>query len=211
MNRAKNSIGTKSSVPVLATLICAAAFSPLIPSVHAQDFVLDTYYDCAKATNGKAYCRQVGKGSGYFPISDDFLERFVALKSGNSSSAPVATARQNPNTTSTNTVAIQKLTADASEIRGLLDLYGKMIAEQKQVTAQEGGAAGAAAQAIAILNARIAELQQQFKEKTTELSTYQTSVRPNTLTCVFLRGRPRNCFRRFRGIFPAHPRLANFG
>ena len=50
--------------------------------MHAQDFVLDTYYDCAKATNGKAYCRQVGKGSGYFPISDDFLERFVALKSG---------------------------------------------------------------------------------------------------------------------------------
>ena len=85
----KIKVNMRPRASVLATLICAAAFSPLIPSVRAQDFVLDNYYDCAKATNGKAYCRQVGKGSGYFPVSDDFLERFVALKSGNGNSTPV--------------------------------------------------------------------------------------------------------------------------
>jgi hypothetical protein len=163
-----------SRASAFAGLLCATG--ALVFPALAQDFVLDSYYDCARATNGKSYCKQVGKGGNYFPVPDEFLVRLMVSKLGQQN---VTTNTTVTASTTTNTPAIQGLTNDASEIRGLIDLYTKMIAEQKQVATGDDDPAGTASQAIAILNGRIAELQKQFKDKTTQLSTYQTSIRPN--------------------------------
>ncbi len=145
-----------------ARLSGAAGAMTLAFAVQAQDFVLDTYYDCARATNTKSYCKQVGKGSNYFPVSDEFLARFMTLKSGqqnNASSTGAGAAVPVVNVVNaTNTLSIQVLTNDASEIRGLIDLYTRMIAEQKQISTNENEDASTAGQAIEILNNRIAEL-----------------------------------------------------
>jgi len=165
--------------------------------VRAQDFVLDGFYNCAKATNGRPYCQQVGKGANYFPVTDEFLQLFFSARTGSVRPAPGGTPAQlqatQPSgaggsvvqlqqniTTINNTVVVDNLKKDASEARGLIALYSKMIAEQKNQSSKDGGDASEAAnQAIAILNARIETLRQSFTTSTTELSRYQTSIRPN--------------------------------
>ncbi|KAA2234701.1 hypothetical protein [Salinarimonas soli] len=47
----------------------------------AQQFVLEGFYDCARATNNRTYCRQRGKQS-FVPVSEEFFARFQAIRSG---------------------------------------------------------------------------------------------------------------------------------
>ena len=168
---------------------------------NAQDFSRDGFYGCARATNGKAYCKQVGRGENYFPVSDEFLQRFMTAKAGSapapipnrpgsmeavapppSGSGNVTQQQQQQNITNTtvnNTVIVQNLQRDASEARGLIELYTKMIEEQKKQSVQSGDGGAAAVAAVDVLNQRAELLRKQFAQNTTELGRYQTSIRPN--------------------------------
>jgi len=194
--------------------VCAAALALAALPAWSQDFVLDNNYDCAKATNGKAYCKQVGKGLNYFPVSEEFLNRFLSARSG--AAAPAShnetTVQQQQIVTNTtnNTVIIQALTNDASEIRGLIDLYTAMISEQKEVASKTDADADAAAQAIEILSERVNGLQRQFSEKTTKLSNYQTSIRPNDPESRITARKASELFPKVPWYIPGSPETGEF-
>ncbi len=144
-------------------------------NAFSQDFVFDGYRGCTRATNGKAYCQRPGNDT-YFPVSDQFLQRFEAQRD-----ATAARPQTVINNTTTNVVVVQRLENEASDLRGLMDLYRVIIQEQRQeaVDSTCGSVSGVAQEAITALNARVAEVQGQFRERTTELSQYTTSIKPN--------------------------------
>jgi hypothetical protein len=176
-------------------LLLAWAFGFIIPecpigssSAQAQSFSVDGFYDCDRATNGKAYCKKTGKGDGYFQVTDAFLAKFNTLRAGASSTMaqPVASAQpnvtqtqQNVTQTTNNNVVIQNLTNDASETKGLIELYKTLLSEQTEIAKGGSGSPDTANDAVVIFQSRIKALQNQFTATTTELSTYQTSIRPN--------------------------------
>lgn len=83
-----------------------------------------------------------------------------------------------PAVTTVSTNVVVSLKSDAADLRGMISLFKEMIAEQKAL-ARPNDSADVAQQAISVLTQRMTELQGQFREATTQLSTYTTSVRPN--------------------------------
>ena len=153
-----------------------AIFAALtVSSALCQDFTYEGYRGCTRATNGKAYCQRPGNET-YFPVSDLFLQRFETQRD-----AAAARPQTVINNTTTNVLVVQRLETEASDLRGLMDLYRGIIQEQRQEAADSacGSVSGVAQEAVAALNARIADLQGQFRERTTELSQYMTSIKPN--------------------------------
>lgn len=81
--------------------------------------------------------------------------------------------------------SVDKLTVNVTEIRGLIVLYNTMIDEQKAVAeappteCNGSGNQSVATQAIAAVKAKISFLQADFRDKTTILSRYSTSIKPN--------------------------------
>ena len=77
-----------------------------------------------------------------------------------------------------NTVVVN-LTQNAAELRGLITMFNAMIEEQRKIAADNAGLSDVALQSVAVLQERVMKLQAQFLDTTTELSHYQTSIKPN--------------------------------
>jgi hypothetical protein len=77
------------------------------------------------------------------------------------------------------TQVVVALTADAAETRGMITMYKAIIDEQQKMAADDPNLSDVANQAIAVLGDRIKTLQALFLDKTTELSRYRTSIKPN--------------------------------
>lgn len=169
----------------LAAATALAFFLPI--AAHAKHFVLDGYYGCARATNGHAYCNEVGHGDLYFQVNDDFLALYVR-KRAEYLQAQQAPPTQKTTETTVGEVAVeQKLNADASETREMLVLFKSIRQEQAQVQKQPAksgpcggiGNGSVAQQAVAVLDQRIKQLQGKYDDAKTKLTRYLTSVHPD--------------------------------
>ncbi len=77
-----------------------------------------------------------------------------------------------------NTVIVN-LTQNAAEARGLIIMFNAIINEQRKMATDDARLSDVALQTVAVLQARVLKLQAQFLDTTTELSHYQTSIKPN--------------------------------
>jgi hypothetical protein len=77
------------------------------------------------------------------------------------------------------TVVVQRLETEAAELRGMADLFKIILREQMGQNTGTGTCQGVATQTAVVLNSRIREIQSKFTERTTELSRYVASVKPN--------------------------------
>ena len=66
---------------------------------------------------------------------------------------------------------------DAADIRGLAALFKGMIEEQRRLTSPDD--ANVAQQSISLLTQRVQELEAQYQDKATQLSSYGVPIRPD--------------------------------
>lgn len=165
-----------------AVMLAMAAVTATADPSLAQQYVLEGYYDCARATNGRTYCRQRGKQS-YVPVSEEFFARFNAVRSG----APVGgntvvqqeIVVQQPqvNNTTVN-VVVQSLGQEYADLDGQITLLAGLVEEQRVLRGEGKEPAAAVDQTIAAIEARLGDLRKSKTEKVREASRYQTSIRP---------------------------------
>jgi hypothetical protein len=74
---------------------------------------------------------------------------------------------------------IATLTNEAAEDGGLIVMFNAIIDEQQKMAADDASLSDVAGQAIEVLQTRVKEIQARFFDKTTELSRYRTSIKPN--------------------------------
>jgi hypothetical protein len=166
-----------------AVLLSAAALS-WAGGAWAQSFVIDSYYDCQRATNGRAYCKRVGRPANYEAVSDAFFARYTAARTGQPLAPAVVVQEAPTNVTNqavavtNNVVIINGLKSEASEVRGQIELMTKVLEEQKALRASAPDAY-VIDETISVLEGRIKELKGQFREKTVQLSKYLTSIKPD--------------------------------
>ena len=135
------------------------------------------------AQAGRPSERPSTAGLSVIPSASTGRERSVTAESqpypptdGPSQQAAAPAPVQNVTNVSTNVVVALK--SDAADLRGMISLFKEMIAEQRTL-ARLDNSSDVAQQAISVLMQRMTELQVQFRETTTQLSTYVTSVKPN--------------------------------
>jgi len=167
-----------SSPLVIATLVCGVP----IAGALAQSVVLNGLYDCQKATNGRSYCKKQGAPpeAQWAPVSEEFFLQYEAARNGGAAPAQPQTVvtQQSESTVVNNNVLIVNLTADAATIKGQIALLEALLSEQQ--TVQGASADGSATQqTIKAIQDRLSELKSRFHDKTTELSRYQTSIKPD--------------------------------
>ncbi len=121
---------------------------------------------------GTRIVKSSARETGHFPVSDTFLGRFMAQ-----SATPQPSTPPPPSVTNVSNNVVVALKSDAADIRGMMALFQGMIDEQKKMNASESQEV--ARQTIAVLTGRVKELEGQFSEKTTQLSGYSTSIKPN--------------------------------
>lgn len=167
--------GTWAAVLGTAAMLATAGAS-------AQEFVLEGYHDCARATNGRTYCRQRGKQS-FVPVSEEFFNRFQSIRQG----APVGAApvvnqevvvQQQVSNTTVN-VVVQGLGVEYAHIDGQIVVLSSLIEEQRALRASGKEPIQAIDQTISAIQARLGDLQKAKTDKFREASKYQTSIRPN--------------------------------
>ncbi len=79
----------------ILSLAAAVAASVLVTGPgQAQELIIDGIYDCARATNGRAYCRQRSTRN-YTPVSDEFFQRYQAVRAGSPVGGPSTVVQQN--------------------------------------------------------------------------------------------------------------------
>lgn len=162
-------------LPRIFTLVIALA-ALNASDVAAQSLILNGYYDCQRATNGRAYCKRQDTNA-YAPVSEEFFSQYEAARTGK----PVTPVTNNSTTTTAtvNNSVVIVLTGEASDIRGQILIMNKMLEEQKSLRVSSQGDAEAIDETIKAIEERIVELKSKFREKTTELSKYQSSIKPD--------------------------------
>jgi hypothetical protein len=78
-----------------------------------------------------------------------------------------------------NNTVINNLFTDAAEARGLIAMFKAIIQEQQKIATGDAEAGEVAAQSIGELETQVKEMEARFLDKTTELSRYRTSIKPN--------------------------------
>jgi len=149
---------------------------------HAQSLVLDGWYDCQRATNGRAYCKRQGSNS-YHPVTDDFFRRYETARTGVAPPAPVVVAPQTTVTEINQNVIVLNLKNDASDLKGQIDLLDKIMAEQREIQRNgiesKNGNALAVEQTLKVIELRLKDLRASFHAKTVALGRYETSIKPD--------------------------------
>lgn len=161
MKRAK-----RSMTAALFVLTLAAG------SVLADTVTTDGYYECARGSNGRAYCKRQGQGDRLFMVTDSYFARYA-------NETPRSQPGSQPQAT-TNIVSgalVIALKNDAADIRGLAVLFKGMIEEQRKLTSPDD--ANVAQQSISLLTQRVQELEAQYQDKSTQLSSYGAPIRPD--------------------------------
>ena len=65
--------------------LCAAVFAiGSIVGAEAQSLVVNGYFDCQRATNGRTYCKRQGvpTASQWTPVGEDFFVKYEAARTG---------------------------------------------------------------------------------------------------------------------------------
>jgi hypothetical protein len=144
----------------------------------AQEFVLEGYYDCARATNGRTYCRQRGNKN-YVPISEEFFARYQAIRGGAPVGGNVVTNKEVTVQNTTVNVVVQNLGLEYADLDGQEAILTSLIAEQQALRQSGKEPVDAIDRTVTAIEARLVELRRGKTEKIREASKYQTSIRPN--------------------------------
>jgi hypothetical protein len=120
---------TVTKYRVLAVYAILALIS--IDSAHSQELVLDGHYNCARATNGRTYCKKRGTRN-YTPVSEEFFSRYEKMRTGRP--AKPAITQQVVNTTNVS-IVVQNLTNDATDLQGQIQVLSAVAnpAEQREI------------------------------------------------------------------------------
>lgn len=147
----------------------------------AQSVVIDSYYDCQRATNGRAYCKRMGRPNNFESVSEDLFQRYTAARTGQPTPVVVTPAPTQVNqavAVTNNVVIISGLTSEAADVRGQIDLMSKVLGEQRSMRASAADT-NVIDETISVIESRIVELKGKFRAKTVELSKYGTSIKPD--------------------------------
>jgi hypothetical protein len=151
-------------------------------SAQAQELVLEGLYDCARATNGRTYCRQrVTKN--YTPVSEEFFQRYQVIRTGAPVAAPptvnqTQTNQQQINNTTNINIIVDNLDRESADLEGQIMLLSRVIEEQRSLRNSGKEAAAAVDRTVSAIEGRVEKLRSTHTEKTRERSKYQTNVRP---------------------------------
>ena len=137
----------------------------------ADTVSLDGYYECARNPNGRPYCKRQGQGDRLFMVTDSFFARYADAAPHSQPGQPQAA------TNIVSGTAVIALKNDAADIRGLVVLFKGMIEEQKKLTSPDDS--DVAQQSISLLTRRVQELETQYQDKATQLSSYGSPIRPD--------------------------------
>jgi hypothetical protein len=156
-----------------AFVVCALG---LMTAAQAQELVLEGLYDCARATNGRAYCKQ-RTTKNYTPVSDEFFRRYEAIRTGAPVGVAATISQQQVDTMNVN-IIVQNLDRDAADLQGQIALLSKVIDDQRALKSSGREAFVAVDRTVAAIERRLAKLRGDHSEKMKERSKYQTNVRP---------------------------------
>lgn len=164
--------------------ICGVAIALFYcDAVNAQSLVLNGWYGCQRATNGRAYCKRQGSDT-YHPVPEDFFLRYEAARTGAASPAvtsTVATRQTNVIQASTNisqNIVVLNLKNEASDLKGQIALLDKIFAEQQEIK-KKGKDVPSVDQTLRVIELRLKELRSHFHDKTVALHGYVTSIKPD--------------------------------
>jgi hypothetical protein len=148
---------------------------------HAQGLVIDGLYDCARATNNRAYCKQISTRK-YTPVGEEFFQRYQAIRNGAAvGGSPTVnqtqTTQEINNTTNIN-IIVQDLNSESADIQGQITLLTRVMEEQKLLKSSGREAASAVDRSVNAIEARLTKLRSDHTEKAREISKYQTNIRP---------------------------------
>lgn len=159
-------------------LFCLLASVASASAATAQSVVLSGFYDCQRATNGRAYCKRQGAppNAQWAPVTDEFLTQYEAAKNGSPAPSQTIVTQQAASST-TNNVVIVNLTTEISDVKGQISVLEAMLAEQK--SASPGTSGYSTQESIKEIQSRIDAMKATFHDKAVELSKYQTSIKPD--------------------------------
>ncbi|CAO4148968.1 hypothetical protein [Methylorubrum aminovorans] len=163
-----------------AAAFSAAALVTAADATAQQAFVLEGYYGCERATNGRTYCRRRGVRD-YVPVAEEFFQRFKAVQSGASIGPTVINQEVNikPQVNTTVNVVVQNLGVEYADLDGQMVILSALIDEQREIKRLGREPMAAIDKTIEAIEQRISELRKVRTEKYQEASRYQTSIRPN--------------------------------
>lgn len=195
-------------------LLAASLLACAAPAGAQNTFTMDGYQNCQRASNGRPYCQRPGSEN-YFPVPEPFFARFQTARDASAAAQAAAAAQAKPQTVINNTTVVvqqQRLETEASDLRGMMDLYRTILREQKEQNATVSACRGVATQASAVLNGQVREMQQTFNAKTTELASprYSASIRPNDPDNRITARRASELFPKIPFYIPATPETGEF-
>jgi hypothetical protein len=163
-----------------AAVLGTAAMAVAAPAL-AQNFVLDGHYGCARATNGRTYCRRQGVAT-YVPVTEEFFTRYETMRTGVAPAAPAAAPQpvvvQQQQVNNVN-IVVQTLGREYADLDGQIAILSSLIEEERSLTRSGGEPQQTGSETIAAIEARLGELRTAQAGKLREAGRYQTSIRPN--------------------------------
>jgi hypothetical protein len=165
---------------ILFTMILgtASAIATIVPA-HSDPLIINGLYDCARATNGRTYCKKVGaaRANQYVPVSEDFFRSYQTA--ANPPPPPVIAVENQVLNTVVNNVLVLDLKTDVYDMSRQIDVLNVMLSEQQRLSADGKDNNGVIKDTITSIEDRMAQLDAKREAKSRELSKYTTSIRPD--------------------------------
>jgi len=147
------------------------------PEAWSQSLIMDGFYDCQRATNGRPYCRRQGYGTQYFAKSEDFFAAFEVARSG----SPIIQYNNVPVVEKNNNIEIVSIKTEISDIKGQIDLMNMVVVEQRKYLVSGNYNTYVVQETITVIEERLVILKSNLKLKAKNLSNYVTSIRPDDM------------------------------
>jgi len=162
--------------------LCAAVFAiGSIVGAEAQSLVVNGYFDCQRATNGRTYCKRQGvpTASQWTPVGEDFFVKYEAARTGMvPAPTPPTIVTKQASSEVTNNVIVVNMTTEAADAKGQIRVFEKLLNEQNALMAQSGETYSLA-ESIKEIQTRLDAERSVLHDKTVELSKYQSTIKPD--------------------------------
>jgi hypothetical protein len=152
-----------------------------IASAEAQSLVVNGFFDCQRATNGRAYCKRQGAPTTtpWAPVGDDFFAKYEAARNGAppAPASPAVVTQQSASEV-TNNVIVVNMATEAADAKGQIKVLENLLREQSALIVHDGDSYSLQ-ESIKEIQARLDAAKSVLHEKTVELSKYQSSIKPD--------------------------------
>src|SRR3954454_19466207 len=105
---------------------------------QSQSLVMNGYYDCQRATNGRPYCKKQGAPSSapYAPVREDFFASYEGARTGRQPTVNVGVG-----VLVANNILVIQLKEEVEDLKAQRDVLEMVIGEQKALL-EKGDPAG---------------------------------------------------------------------